>query len=161
MWYSVSHEALVFAVMAAGGVAAGIMFDIMRALRSGFSSGRVLTNIIDTLFWIFAGGVTVYLLVRFNDGILRMYEFLGMFLGGFLYFCTFSMFIKKLFELIFKILHKFIILICKIVLTPLVFLYKILLGLINGLRTFVVNMRKKKDGEKKEEEDRTGEKRSV
>lgn len=160
MWYSVSHEALVFAAMTAGGVAAGILFDIMRSLREGFSSGRIFTHITDALFWLAAGTVTVWLLVRFNDGILRMYEFFGMFLGGFLYFLTLSPFIKKAFTLFFGFLHKIILLIFKMLLTPTVFLYKILLGLFKGLCTFFVK-RKKKDGEKEDEENRAGQEAAV
>lgn len=158
MWPPITHEALVFAVMAAGGAALGILFDIERALRSGFKTGRVIMHITDLLFWAAAGAVSVYLLIRFNDGALRFYEFAGMILGAVLYFCTLSMFIRKIFTAVFEILHKFIILILKIVLTPLAFLYKILIGLFNALRRLFTDKRIQKNGKKKKkEENKTGE----
>ncbi len=153
MWQPVSHEAIVFAVMAIGGVVFGVLFDVMRAVRCGFGAGKLITNITDALFITASGVAVVYLLIRFNDGILRMYEFAGIFLGGFLYFFTVSTFIRRIFDAIFKILSKFIQLIFKIVLTPTIFLYKILLGLFKRVSILLMKKRKRKDGKKEIEKD--------
>lgn len=147
----VTHELTVFAVMILCGVVFGVLFDIMRAIRNTAKAGKTITDVTDLLFVLISGIVIIYMLIKFNDGILRMYEFAGIFLGGIIYFLTVGKYVKNIFERIFEILCKIIVLIFKIVLTPLAFLYKILIRLFCSLRTLFKTKRKRKNEKKGKE----------
>ena len=116
-------EALAFLGFAAAGAAAGVVFDILRALRRGMRLPAALT---DSLFWILAAGIFGFSLIYFNGGRLRGYEVLGAAAGTVLYFFTISTPVVRCFTVIFKIFFKNLGFIFKILLTPPQFLYKIL-----------------------------------
>lgn len=151
MWTPVTHELTVFAIMALCGVVFGVIFDIMRVIRAMAKAGRAVTDITDLLFVLISGTVIVYMLIKFNDGILRMYEFIGIFLGGLIYFLTVSKAVRCVLGHIFEFFRKIIVLIFKIVLTPLTFLYKILLRLFYSLWILFRGKGKQKNEKKGEE----------
>ena len=68
------------------GVALGLYYDVLRALRRHFRLGVVGTALLDTLFWV---GLLVALFefgLNFAAGQSRGYVLVGMGLGGALYF---------------------------------------------------------------------------
>lgn len=68
------------------GIAVGVMFDIYRILRGFNCPNKFVTAISDLLFWILAAIVTFIFMLYTNNGDLRYYIFVGLFVGLFMYF---------------------------------------------------------------------------
>ena len=126
MEVSVSQQAYVFFMMILAGGGAGILFDIFRVWRKIVRPGRVSTGISDILFWTLIGIGLFAVIYNVNNGELRVFEFMGIFIGALVYFLVFSHMCVAVFTGIAKILAKITLLILKIVLTPLIFLYKMI-----------------------------------
>lgn len=77
------------------GVIVSILFDIFRILRRSFKTADWLTCLQDILFWILAGFVILFSILKFNNGEIRSYIFFGIALGILLYMLVFSKFIVK------------------------------------------------------------------
>jgi spore cortex biosynthesis protein YabQ len=86
-------ELVFFSIFA--GVITGILFDIYRLLRGFESPKKVLTFLEDTLFWIFASLVVFVFLLITNYAYMRIYVYMCIALGIYLYIKFISkMFIK-------------------------------------------------------------------
>ena len=90
-----NNQAYIFFIFILNGLIIGILFDIFRIMRKSFKTSDFRTNLQDILFWIFTGLILLYSIFRFNNGELRAYIFLGVFIGVALYMLLFSkIFIK-------------------------------------------------------------------
>ena len=109
--------------MVVTGAGAGVLFDILYALRS---SMKIPASVTDAVFWMIstAGAATAF--IYFNNSVIRGYEIIALIIGAVLYFLTISNIIKRYFIVIFEFFFEKIKFICKILLTPLRFLYKML-----------------------------------
>lgn len=116
---------IILAFTACGGTVC-LIFDIMRSLRKALQAKSAVTHISDFIFWTAAGVVCTYCLWNFNNGELRMFECLSFAVGMILYFFLLSPLFFKLLTLFFENIFKFTRFILKILLTPLAFLYKIM-----------------------------------
>lgn len=126
MEVSVSNQLYVFFVMVLCGACAGVLFDLLRALRRAFGANAFTTSLGDILFWLIIS-IGVYMTIfMFNYGQIRWHEIIGIILGSVIYFLAFSRAIMKIMELLFKFFTKIFQIIFKIVLTPLIFLYKMI-----------------------------------
>lgn len=126
-----SQELYSFFAMMGLGVIIGVIFDLLRALRMAIPKREIFCHITDIIFWVMVAFMTFKTLFIFSDGEIRFFLVISAFLSMILYFLTVSKWVKHLFfKVFYKILNifKFIL---KILLTPLEFLYKILL-----IRTF-------------------------
>jgi len=101
------------------GIIIGILFDIFRIIRKSFKTPDFITYIEDILFWILAGLILLFNLFVFNNGELRIYIFIGLIFGLFIYMLTLSkyfikisvgilVFIKKVFYFPIHIIGSFI-----------------------------------------------------
>ena len=115
-----------FALTLCGTVVA-MLFDMFRAIRAAGKGNAVATVLEDILFWIASLYIVAKCLWVFNNGELRFFEAVGFVIGVILYILLLQKIIFKIFTVIFINIFKFIHLICQILLTPLRFLYKILL----------------------------------
>jgi len=110
------------------GAAEGFVFDLFRVLRKNTCKSFAAVSISDVLYWIVAAVILIAALFHFTFGQLRGYLFVGIALGLIFYFLLISRwviaFLMKLIAIILKIFK----LIFKILLTPLTFLYKMLLA---------------------------------
>jgi spore cortex biosynthesis protein YabQ len=127
MGASISEQTLVFLAMCICGAAVGVLFDIFRSFRLAVRPSEKAVHISDFLFCVFAALVFFWGIVRFNNGQLRWYVFLGAVLGAVIYFLTISSYMIKLFIFVGKGTYKIFKLILKILLTPIKFLYTILI----------------------------------
>lgn len=84
------NQAYVFAIFILNGVIIGILFDVFRILRKSFKTSNLITYIQDILFWILCGLILLYSIFKFNNGILRLFIFLGISVGIILYMLIFS-----------------------------------------------------------------------
>lgn len=121
-----NYEVFVLFSMVASGAVLSMVYHIFRAFKKVFSPGDIACSTADFLCWLIISFFTYYMLFVTNDGILRAYEFCGLFLGSVLYFFTLGKWFLRCFEWIFKNILKIFDFILKILLTPMRFFDKIL-----------------------------------
>lgn len=117
------------------GIAIGVFFDIFRILRRSFKTSDLVTYIEDILFWIISGTFFLYVLFKFNNGQIRNYVIIGLFLGIAFYILAIS-------KYFIKISVKAIEIIKKILLYPIRIIISILKKLLKPLSFIVINIRK-------------------
>ncbi|MBQ4059379.1 MAG: spore cortex biosynthesis protein YabQ [Lachnospiraceae bacterium] len=83
-------EAHLFMICLSLGALLAMIYDAVRILRLLFRHKDWLVDIEDLIYWIFTAGLVFRTLFRYNQGVLRGYAFLGMFLGVVLYLLTLS-----------------------------------------------------------------------
>lgn len=135
----VSNQAYLFLIFIVNGILIGLLFDFFRIARKVFQTSDIVTYIEDILFWILAGFIMLYSIFVFNNGELRLFMFLGIILGAFIYMILISSYIIKINMKIITILQK----IFAIVLLPFKAIYQIFHKLFFKPITFlIINIRK-------------------
>ena len=95
------------------GMILGIIFDIFRILRKSFKTSDIVTNIEDIIFGLITGGILLTSIFLFNNGELRLYLFLGIAFGIFLYMLLISKYFININVTIINFIKKIITLITK------------------------------------------------
>lgn len=135
----ISNQAYLFFIFIVNGILIGLLFDFFRIARKVFHTNDIVTYIEDILFWILAGAIMLYSIFVFNNGELRLFMFLGIVLGAFIYMLFVSSYVIKINVKIINTLKK----ILEILFTPFKIicqmLHKIFLKPINFL---FINIRK-------------------
>ena len=126
MGFSLAQEAYVFLATALCGFCIGVVYDLMRSVRSFSKPSASLTDVHDIIFWTLASVIMFFTIHHINAGKMRWYEFLGAFLGAVLYFLAFSKIFRYLLCKTVEIFSKIFAFFCKILLTPLLFAYNII-----------------------------------
>lgn len=72
------------------GIIIGIVFDFFRVIRKAFKTPDSITFLQDLTFFIFSGSFIIYSIIKLNNGEIRLFLFLGIFLGMLIYFLTIS-----------------------------------------------------------------------
>lgn len=72
------------------GVIIGILFDIFRAFRKSFKTSDKITFIEDITFLLIAGLLLITSIIKLNNGEIRFYLFIAIFLGILIYSLTIS-----------------------------------------------------------------------
>lgn len=117
MQISTISQVYSFGIFLITGILIGFIFDIFRIVRKTFKSSDLVTYIEDMLFWIICGLILIYSIFIFNNGEIRAYIFIAIFLGIIIYILTishffviigykFSNFVKNMLLNIFFILLK-------------------------------------------------------
>lgn len=131
------RELIVFFVMVCCGAAAAVFFDFLRAVRIFFKPNGIVVGITDTVFWTLSAFAATACVWNFYDGKLRFFEPVGLGLGAVLYFLLLSKWILRFFLFLIENIFKIVRVIFKILLTPALFLYKILVVPIKGITVSV------------------------
>lgn len=135
----VTNQAYLFFIFTINGIIIGLLFDFFRIARKVFNTNDIVTYLEDILFWILAGAIVLYSIFVFNNGVLRLYMFLGILLGAFVYMLFVSSYIIKINIKIINILKS----IFKIFILPFSFIYKLLHKIFLKPITFLfINIRK-------------------
>ena len=100
------NQAYLLLVFTLTGVVIGLLFDFFRILRKSIKTPNFVTYIEDILFWILTGLLVLYNIGYFNNGEIRIFMFLGIFLGVLIYMSTLSNIIVKLFSTILQTIIK-------------------------------------------------------
>ena len=152
---AINAETAALLAMTLCGAGLSLLFDFLRSIRRVIRFGTAAAAVSDILFWLAACGSAAACIWIFNNGQLRLFEFAGLAIGAVLYFCLLSKIMMRFFVYIIGFIFKIIRLICKILLTPLVFLYKILIvpfvGLALKIRNKILEKGRKDDGRKNSE----------
>ena len=140
MDYSNNLEQLIsFGYFIFTGVILSIVFDIFRILRKSIKTSDIITNIEDILFAIISGTILIFSIFLFNNGELRAYIFLGIFIGIVFYMVFISKYFIKINLYIINIIKKIVIYITK----PGIYLFKLLKKLIFKPISFIfINFKK-------------------
>ena len=112
-------QSTLFYIFLINGFIIGILFDSFRVLRRSFKTGIIITSIEDILFWLMTGGIILYSIFFYNNGIIRGYMFLGIFLGFIFYLLILSKFYIKINTIIISFLKKSVLKLIKIFYYPL------------------------------------------
>ena len=72
------------------GIIIGVLFDFFRAIRKNFVATDIATIIQDILFLILSGSLIICSIIKLNNGEIRFFIFLGIFLGILMYSLTIS-----------------------------------------------------------------------
>lgn len=122
-----NEDIFVFLMMILCGAIILLLFDVFRAFRMVIKPGTIVVAVSDILFCAVSLFVILAAVWNLNSGEFRIYEPVGLALGGIFYFFLLSKWILALFLWIIKNILKLFQYIFKILLTPSLFLYKILI----------------------------------
>lgn len=90
------------------GLIIGFLFDFFRILRRTYKTPDFITIIEDIVFWLVSGIILLLGIFILNEGKIRAYLFLGLFLGIIVYTMIFSRGVVKIGTKILKIFNRFI-----------------------------------------------------
>ena len=79
------------------GLIIALIFDLFRILRKKFKTNNIITYLEDILFWMISGFLITPAIFQFNDGELRAYLFIGIFLGIIIYIMLFTKLVNNIF----------------------------------------------------------------
>lgn len=117
------NQVYVFIAFILNGMLIGILFDIFRILRKSFKTPDIVTYIEDIIFGIMSGVLILFSIMKFNNGELRIYLFLGIVLGLSLYLLIFSNAFIKISVYIIMIAKKIV---NTIIIRPVKYIYKLM-----------------------------------
>ena len=123
----ISNQAILFFIFVINGILIGLLFDFFRILRKTIKTNDIFTYIEDILFWILTGFILLFSIFTFNNGEIRLFMFLGIFIGVLLYMITISSYIIKINVTLINYMKYIIIKILKIIIVPLKFIKKVFL----------------------------------
>lgn len=107
-----------FAIFILVGFLIGLLFDMFRISRRTFKTSDIITALEDVLFWILTGLLIIFSIFKFNNGNLRVYIVVGIFIGITLYMLVFSKIVINSLVKIVTIIKQIISHIIKILLYP-------------------------------------------
>ena len=122
----ITNQANLFLIFVINGAIIGLVFDAFRILRKSFKTSDLITIIQDILFWIITGIIVLYSIFTFNNGEIRFFIFIAIFLGTLLYMVLLSKYIIKISVGIINITKKVINIILKVLIFPIKTIYKII-----------------------------------
>ena len=80
----------IFLIYFIAGMLICLIYDVFRALRKTVKTSDFVTNLEDTIFWIFVAIFLIYLIFILNNGKIRFFMFIAICLGGISYYFTLS-----------------------------------------------------------------------
>lgn len=141
--YTIS-QAYLFLIFSIDGILIGLLFDFFRILRKSFKTPDFVTYIEDIVFWFLTGLIILYSIFTFNNGELRAYIFIALFIGIVIYILALSKYIIKINVTIIKFIRS----IASKIINILMFPFKIVLNLLKKVifkpfRFIYLNIHKK------------------
>jgi len=110
------NQYIVFLMCIVCGVIIGAIYDFFRLHRTFFKSTKVSIIFADCFFWLLASYTSLQFIMLWGNGILRLFQFLGILLGLIIYISYISKIFTKVIIFLLKLLNKFSKLILKILL---------------------------------------------
>ncbi|MBP3285240.1 MAG: spore cortex biosynthesis protein YabQ [Clostridia bacterium] len=96
----ITRELTIFLYFILAGMIGSIFFDFLRAIRHNRKNNTLMVALEDFLFWLLIGGLFLSFIYMLDAESIRLYMFVGMFLGACLYFLTFGKYIYKLLDFV-------------------------------------------------------------
>lgn len=114
--------------MLISGSVLGVVFDSVRVVEGRYRFPRWSIHTLDLLYWVWAALFVFRTLYRTNEGELRLYVFLGLFLGVWIYFLWLSRITERFVVTLLKVTEKVYLTSIRIfhilVIKPLLFFWK-------------------------------------
>lgn len=129
----VNGEVLIFLWSLVSGAIIMVTYDFFSVFTSKENMSILVLNIFDGVFVVSATAVMMFILLNVSNGYIRSFEFIGAAIGGILYKITLSRLFTTLFQQIIRTFFVIFNIFCKILLTPLKFMYKIIYNTISVL----------------------------
>ena len=148
-----TYEVWALLGMCVCGIICALLYDIFRSVHYVLKKHDIIVIISDVIYWILAAVIIINSLWYLNTGLIRAYEFAGLFIGAVLYFCAVSRYVYKFFLTITLKCVKIFKGIYKILLTLTGFLYKITIAPVYGIS---VSIKQKVIGRMKKEREGSG-----
>ena len=123
----VADQITAFLLLVLWGNLVGGFFDCYRFFRLLWRPKKWGTNLGDAFFWLFVTVFTYLYLLRSTWGEVRLYVFLGIGLGLFIYLNYFSKYMLIFIVRVYLVLKKLVALALRLTLPPLRFFFKVLL----------------------------------
>lgn len=95
-----TKEVIIFWWFILGGIISGCFFDFFRIIRKNRTSSDLAIYMEDIIFWLVIGWGFLWLSNLIDAGQIRLYMFVGMFLGGIVYFLTIGKMMYKVFDML-------------------------------------------------------------
>lgn len=105
---SIAEQTQVFIIFVIVGIIISFLFDIFRILRKVYKFSNMLIYMQDILFWLLTGIIILQAIFKFNSGDIRIFLFLGIFFGVFIYISLFSIYVIKIGSFILKLINTLI-----------------------------------------------------
>ncbi len=143
MILDIGEQANLFLLAFYIGIFSAILYDIFRVIRKVFAHKNYLVYIEDFLFWIIVTCCFYYIFLHKNNGEIRFYLLLGLFIGFLLFILTLSRFFRKYLEIIFRFCIKFFKKIITLLLQPLKILCKMVVRCLRPILIIIIKSLKK------------------
>lgn len=137
MIISVNSQAYVFLCTIAGGMVIALTYDLFRILRKAVKTNSFITYIQDLLYWLIVAVIMFLTVYYSNDGELRVFLFIGAFLGVILYALLFSRIIMGASIFIIEIAKKVIKALIFIIAYPVRLLFRLMAAPVKRLARIV------------------------
>ena len=98
---TIGNEAVFFLLSVLEGVGLVLVYDAFRILRRIIKHGNIWIGLEDIFYWIFCTIAVFLLLYQKNDGMMRLFTFVGILFGMAIYYFLFSRFVIKLCVFVF------------------------------------------------------------
>lgn len=105
---SIAEQTQVFIIFVIVGIIISFLFDIFRIFRKVYKFSNMLIYMQDILFWLLTGIIILQAIFKFNSGDIRIFLFLGIFVGVFIYISLFSIYVIKIGSFILKLINTLI-----------------------------------------------------
>lgn len=139
----VLNQAYLFLIFIMNGIIIGFLFDFFRILRKSFNTSDIITYIEDVIFWILTGIILLYSIFTFNNGEIRLFMFLSVFIGVLIYMLLFSSHIIKINVKIIVFIKKIVLKLLNILGAPIKIIYKFIKKVFCKPVSFItINIRK-------------------
>ncbi|WP_304942263.1 spore cortex biosynthesis protein YabQ [Vallitalea guaymasensis] len=135
----VSAQAISFIMSILSGLFLGFVYDLVRVLRRIIKHPKWLINVQDFIFWLFGSFIIFLDIFKNNNGVLRGFLYIGVFLGLIIYFFLISKLVLMIFMKIYSFIAKIIKFLFKIIIGPI----KLLLRPINFVVRKIYKLLKK------------------
>lgn len=126
MSLAMSEELRIFFYSILGGALIMLLYDVFSATFKKDNRPLLVVTVCDGIFVVTACTITVFITLSVSRGMVRFYEFVGLVLGATFYKLTISRLFCLLFSKILYGFYTFSKIFFKILLTPLLFMYKMI-----------------------------------
>lgn len=122
----------------------GIFYDTYRIFERMYKMKKWLIWICDLLFWVSATFLVFGTLLRVNEGIVRIYIFLGLGIGTIIYLLSFramyGKILKKIIQITITVYRQFVKMTKVLVITPVVSLFYFLVKVVKWLIKIITTL---------------------
>jgi spore cortex biosynthesis protein YabQ len=139
---SMYDQIRLFVILTVFGAAAGVIYDLIRAIRRILRHSIITVQIEDLVFWLVFTISVMLVMLWENNAAVRFFSVVAPLIGMLLYFCTLSKLIISLFVYIFSAIIKVIMIILHIFCVPMEIVGKTIGLFINKLKIIIYKFNK-------------------